>query len=175
MFKRIIIIVLITIINSLCLSIIKDNNYVEPNIKENEIRENKTDYLGIIEIPKLNLKRYFYDLEDERNTVKKNIMLIEKSDMPDIEHGNIIFAAHRGSSKVGFFDKLHLIRAGDEIIINYKNKKYTYLYDNRYDVEKNGHIKIIRDKNKTTITLITCKKGTNKQTVFIGYLTDNNL
>lgn len=175
MFKRLIISILLIIINILSLSIISDNTLIEPNIENNVIIENKKDYLGIIEIPKLKLKRYFYKVDDEKNTVEKNTMLIEKSSMPDEKNSNIIFAAHRGRSKVAFFDKLHLIEYGDDIIIYYNNRKYTYQYNNRYDVPKNGHIKIIRDLNKTSITLITCKKGTNKQTVFIGYLTDNNL
>ncbi len=153
---------------------IKNNETIELNIQSNEIKEKK-DYLGIIEIPKINLKRYFYNIDDERNNVDKNIMLIEKSNMSNEENGNIIFASHRGSSRVAFFDKLHLIDEGDEIYIYYNNKKYTYRYNNKYDVIKNGKIKIERDMNKTAITLITCKKGTNKQTVFIGYLTDNKL
>lgn len=169
------ILLLIALTNVICISIISSNTFVEPNIENKEIVENNPEYLGIIEIPKLKLKRYFYEFDDERNTVEKNIMLIEKSNMPDEENGNIIFASHRGRSKVAFFDKLHLIEYGDEIIIHYNNKKYIYSYYNRYDVPKNGHIRVVRDLNKTTVTLITCKKGTNKQTVFIAYLTDNTM
>lgn len=175
MYRKLIIIFLIVITNILCLSIINNNTSVEPNIEDEYIVDNSRDYLGIIEIPKLNLRRFFYGFDDERNTVDKNIMLIEKSNMPDKENGNIIFASHRGNSKVAFFDKLHLIEVGDEIIIYYNNRKYIYCYNNRYDAQKNGHIRIVRDLNKTALTLITCKKGTNKQTVFVAYLTDNIL
>lgn len=94
MFKKLIISILIVIINILCLSIISKNTFVESNIEDNEIIEYRKDYLGIIEIPKLKLKRYFYEFDDEKNTVEKNIMLIEKSSMPDEKNGNIIFAAH---------------------------------------------------------------------------------
>ena len=91
MFKRLIISILLIIINILSLSIISDNTLIEPNIENNVIIENKKDYLGIIEIPKLKLKRYFYKVDDEKNTVEKNIMLIEKSSMPDKKNSNIIF------------------------------------------------------------------------------------
>lgn len=175
MFKKLLTLTLIIALNILCLSIINSNTFIEPNIENNEIVKKKNEYLGIIEIPKIKLKRYFYDFDDEKNSVEKNIMLIEKSNMPDEEKGNIIFASHRGNSKVAFFDKLHLLEPGDEIIIYYNDKNYTYQYSHRYDVLKNGHIKIARDMDKSTVTLITCKKGTNKQTVFISYLTDNNL
>ena len=51
-----------------------------------------------------------------------------------------------------------------------KIKKYKYIIDDIYDRNKTGYIEIIRDKQRNTITLITCKKNTNMQIVFIGYL-----
>ena len=36
-----------------------------------------------------------------------------------------------------------------------------------YDIEKTGTANIIRNKEKTTLTLITCRHNTNKQIVVI--------
>ena len=36
-----------------------------------------------------------------------------------------------------------------------------------YDVDKNGIVQIIKNNDINTLTLITCKKNTDKQTVFI--------
>lgn len=130
------------------------------------------DYLGILEIPSINLKKEFYAFDSINNQIDKNILLIKESTMPDEDKGNLILAAHRGNSPVAYFNDLHKIKENDAIIIYYQKKKYIYQYCNRYDVLKNGRVKIKRDDNKTTITLITCKKGKNLQTVFIGYLVD---
>ena len=50
------------------------------------------------------------------------------------------------------------------------NYKYTYIVENKYEVEKTGMMDIKR-KNKNTLTLITCI-GLNKQLVVISYLKD---
>ena len=36
-----------------------------------------------------------------------------------------------------------------------------------YDIEKTGTAEIIKNKNTTTLTLITCRHNTNKQIVII--------
>ena len=58
--------------------------------------------------------------------------------------------------------------------VSYSNGiKYEYKIADIYDVDKTGTVNISRDKNRTTITLITCKKySKDKQTVFIGYLSN---
>lgn len=175
--KNRIIIGIIVIANFLALYILNNNNNNVVEIDEMFYnckidKKQEKSYLGILEILSINLKKEFYDLDSIYNQVDQNITLINESTMPDEDNGNIILAAHRGNSKVAFFNNLHKIEPNDEINIYFNNKKYVYKYSNRYDVEKNGKIKIIREKNKTTITLITCKKWTNKQTVFIGYLVD---
>ena len=53
------------------------------------------------------------------------------------------------------------------VSIDYKGKSYNYKVVNIYDIEKNGIAKIIRDTNKTTLTLITCRHNTQKQIVII--------
>lgn len=132
--------------------------------------ENDNNYLGILEIPKIKLKQGFFEYSSPLNDVDKNIEVIETSKMPNVKNSNLILAAHSGNSKIAYFKHLDELVIGDTVFLYYGNKKYQYVIKDIYDRNKTGYIEIIRDKNKTAITLITCKKNTNMQTVFIGYL-----
>ena len=123
----------------------------------------------ILEIPKINLKQEFYPNDKEKNNVDKGIQVIETSKMPN-KKGNLILASHSGNSKISYFKNLDKLNINDIVYIYYQNKKYKYIITNIYDVEKTGYVDIKRNKNRQALTLLTCKKNTNKQTVFIGYL-----
>lgn len=126
------------------------------------------NYIGYLDIPKINLKRGFVSLNSKYNSISHNVMLIKGSSMPDVKNGNLILAAHRGNSSVSFFDKLYKLNLGDEANVTYNDKVYTYKLVNTYLEAKDGTIAIYRDENKTTLTLITCTRGDKKtQTVFI--------
>ena len=139
--------------------------------KEKALKVNQTEnnYLGIIDIPKIHLKRYLYKVNSSQNNVNKNIEVLKSSDMPNVKGGNLILAAHNGNSSVGHFRNLHQLSLGDQVIISYENLNYTYEISKIYDVLKTGKVAIKRDKNKTSITLITCL-GSDRQLVVIGYL-----
>ena len=89
--------------------------------------------------------------------------------MPN-QKGNLILASHSGNTDIAYFKHLDRLNINDIAFIYYKSIKYKYIITNIYEVEKTGYVDIKRNKNKQTLTLITCKKNTNKQTVFIGYL-----
>lgn len=126
------------------------------------------NYIGYLDIPKINLKRGFVSLNSKYNSISYNVMLIKGSSMPDVKNGNLILAAHRGNSSVSFFDKLYKLNLGDEANVTYNDKIYTYKLVNTYLEAKDGTIAIYRDENKTTLILITCTRGDKKtQTVFI--------
>lgn len=140
----------------------------------NEIKEETTtpiinyNYIGYLEIPKINLKRGFVSLNSKYNSISYNVMLIKGSSMPDVKKGNLILAAHRGNSSVSFFDKLYKLDIGDTASVTYNDKVYTYKLVNTYLEEKDGTIAIYRDETKNTLTLITCTRNDKKtQTVFI--------
>ena len=152
-----------------------EENIVEEQPKENnsseEIQQNvetKYDYIGILEIPKINLKRGFVGLNSKYNKVNYNITVINGSTYPDKNNNNLILAAHSGVCSVCFFDRLFNLSIGDVAHITYNNVKYTYKLVNTYEVEKTGKVAIYRDYNKKVLTLITCTRNSNtKQTVFI--------
>ena len=138
-------------------------------LKSEALKVTNDEKLGVIEIPKISLKRYLYKIEVDQNDVDKNIEVLKSSDMPDVKDGNLILAGHNGNTSVGHFRNLHKLSLGDDIIVNYKGKSYNYEVSKIYDVLKTGTVAIKRDKNKNTITLITCL-GSDRQLVVIGYL-----
>ena len=111
-----------------------------------------------------------YPNNQEKNTVDKGIQVISGSSMPNIQNGNFILAAHSGNSNIAYFKNLDKLSYNSEVYVYYQNRKYRYIIGDIYDVLKTGYVEIKRNKNKSAITLITCKKGTNLQTVYIGYL-----
>ena len=138
-------------------------------LKSEALKVTNDEKLGVIEIPKINLKRYLYKVDAYQNNVDKNIEVLKSSDMPDVKEGNLILAGHNGNTSVRHFRNLHNLSLADDIIVNYKGKSYNYEVSKIYDVLKTGTVAIKRDKNKNTITLITCL-GSDRQLVVIGYL-----
>ena len=152
------------------------NDTDDKNIKEekqtvsNTLKVNTSnDYLAMIEISKISLRRYLYDVNSKQNDVDKNIEILKNSDMPSVKGGNLILAGHNGNTSVGHFKNLHKLVINDEIIIYYNNIKYVYKVSKIYDVLKTGTVAIKRDKSQNTVTLITCL-GNDRQLVVIGYL-----
>ena len=102
------------------------------------------------------------------NNVNRNIQIIKSSSYPDEENGNTILASHSGTSSISYFKNLYKLEVNDEAKIYYKNNTYTYKLNNIYNVPKTGTVNIKRDIYKTTLTLITCTKGSKtEQTVYI--------
>lgn len=131
------------------------------------------NYIAILEMPSINLKRGLVDYNSKYNNVKYNIQIIEHSQMPNVENSNLILAGHNGSSNVSFFKDLYKLEEDSLIYLYYDGYKYIYKLNNSYDTNKDGKVEIVRNRYKNTITLITCKRNTkDKQTVFIGYLVD---
>ena len=145
----------------------ENNLGTESKVLKNEVLED--EYLGIISIPKIGLRKKLYDIGSYRNDVDRNIEVLDTSKMPDVMGGNFILAAHNGNTSLGYFRDLHKLKVGDEVTIDYKNKNYVYEVSKIYDVLKTGKVAIKRDKSQSTITLITCL-GNDRQLVVIGYL-----
>lgn len=133
-------------------------------------KQNKINYIAILKIPKIDLERGLVDPKSYLNNVKYNLEIVEGSSMPDNKNSNLIIASHSGTARISYFRNLNKLSINDEILLIYKNQIYKYKVSNKYEIEKTGTAKIIRNNNKTTITLITCKYKTNKQIVIIADL-----
>ena len=170
----------ILIIIGILLLITKINNNLENkidtslkmNINQNDenifLKEaTLIEYILYLKIPKINLNKGITSKDSKFNDVDRNIQILKESDMPNIENGNLILAAHSGNSNVSYFKDLNKLELNDNIYVEYNNKKYHYKIVNYYKVEKTGLIDIVRNKFKPTLTLITCIENTNKQLVII--------
>lgn len=153
-----------------------EENIPQEQPKEEDNKKSSSpsyNYIAILEIPSIDLKRGLIDYKCRYNNVKYNIQIIEHSQMPNVENSNLILAGHNGTSGVSFFRNLYKLKEDSLIYIYYDGIKYIYKLNNSYDTSKDGKVEIVRNRYKNTITLITCKRGTkDKQTVFIGYLVD---
>lgn len=156
-----------------------DNFYIEEKQIENtddttteDVVEEKKDtsinYVAVLRIPKINLKRGLVDRYSKYNNIKYNIMIHKESDTPDKEASNVILVAHSGTAGVAYFRNVDKLSLNDEIYLDYNSKTYSYKINNIYDIEKTGIAPIRKETTKSTITLITCRHNTNKQIVVIA-------
>lgn len=140
----------------------------EPKPKSVPNAQRNYQYVGYLEIPKINLRKGIVDKNSKDNNVEKNLFIASSSTYPDIEQGNLIIAGHSGSGYKAFFKKLYQIGMGDIAKVEYNGKVYTYQVTKIYEHKKTGKIAIHRDYTKTTLTLITCTKDSeDKQTIYI--------
>ena len=145
-------------------------------ITDKDINDSKSDkkekeYIGYLEIPKINLKYGFVSMNSYYNNVNRNIQVLTISDYPDVTNGNLIIAGHSGNSEVSYFALLFRLSVGDKANVIYKGKTYTYKITSIYKEKKDGAVNIKRDVNKTTLTLITCSyKDRQNQTIYIAEL-----
>ncbi len=140
-------------------------------IKEEDNNYTYEEYLGIIDIPKIELYKGFYSKTSNLNNVKFNLYVLPSSNYPDVENGNLIIAGHSGNYNNSYFANLYKLEKEDTITIHYNNNKYIYQITNIYTEEKTGKVRIFRNKNKTTLTLITCTKDDDyHQTIYIAEL-----
>ncbi|MCI9434916.1 MAG: sortase [Bacilli bacterium] len=131
------------------------------------------DYIAVLEIPKINLKRGLVDIDSIYNSIDFNIQILKESIMPNIDNSNLILVAHSGNSNVSFFKDLDKLEILDNVYLYYNNTVYQYEIYDKYEIEKIGSLKLNKNINSKIITLITCKDSTNKQLVYIGKLKDN--
>ena len=142
-----------------------------PPVEEQHYTIDYSKYLAVLEIPKIGLKRGFYNVGNRYNNIQYNVSMVEGSDLPDVVNGNLILMAHSGDSYISYFAYLYKLGVGDECFITYGGVRYHYVISNIYNVEKSGLVRIVRDYNKTTLTMITCTKDNDsQQTVYIAEL-----
>lgn len=136
--------------------------------------ETKIDYVAVLKIPKLNFEKGLCEKGTWCNNVNRNVQILDEASYPNIENGNFILAGHSGSGRTAYFRNVDKLKIDDEIDVIYKGYEYKYKIVNIYDIDKTGNANIIRNKGKTTLTLITCRHNTNKQIIVISELVERN-
>lgn len=157
-----------------------DDFYQEQEEIKEIIKDNKEDiekvkvdsnYIAVLKIDKINLEKGLYEIGNSLNNVDHNIEILSGSNMPNVENGNLVLASHNGYLKESYFRNLYKVEIHDKISVFYDSYEYIYEVINTYKVEKTGTVKVIRNNNKNTLTLITCS-GDNEQLVVICELVE---
>lgn len=151
-----------------CTSMEDDNVVNKFNYEKNV--NLKSDYIAVIKISKIHLEKGICSKESLCNNLNHNIEILNESDYPDKDKGNFILAGHSGSGSIAYFKNLYKLSLGDNISIFYNGMEYRYKVKNIYDIEKTGRADIVRNMDKSTLTLITCRQGTNKQIILVSEL-----
>ena len=153
---------------------IKEEQIIDKNDKttSDEVeKEKKTkvkyNYIAVLKIPKINLEKGLVEKNSKYNNINYGVQILKESDRPDVINGNVILAAHSGTANISYFRNLDKLDLGDDAIIYYQGNTYNYKVVKKYDVDKTGKINIKRDRNTSTLTLITCRHNTDKQIVII--------
>ena len=152
------------------------NEEIIEEVKQEEQKQvvQKLDYKAILEIPKINLKNGLVETTKNFDSINYAISIDKNSNYPN-ENGNFILYAHSGSSRIAFFKNLNKVDISDNVVVYYEGIKYTYQITNKYEIEKNGKLKVFKYEGKKLITLLTCISNTNKQVVLIGEQIKNEI
>ena len=144
------------------------DNELEQETYNQQVNYIKREYIGYLEIDKISLKNGLVSKNSRYNNVNYNIQILNDSDYPDDVNGNVILAAHSGTSYISFFKNLYKLTIGDAAKIYYKDIVYTYKITSIYNVPKVGYAAIRRNTEKSCLTLITCTHGSDtEQTIYI--------
>lgn len=165
-----------SIIDESTISQEETNEEIIEEVKQEEQKQvvQKLDYKAILEIPKINLKNGLVETTKNFDSINYAISIDKNSNYPN-ENGNFILYAHSGSSRIAFFKNLNKVDINDNVIVYYEGIKYTYQITNKYEIEKNGKLKVFKYEGKKLITLLTCISNTNKQVVLIGEQIKNEI
>ena len=123
--------------------------------------------IAIMEIPRIKLKQAIVTGIDD-NTLQYFLGHFPDSAMPG-EVGNFAVAGHRVSDYTDAFINLYKVKAGDEVIINTRDKKYTYKIDDNFIVDPSD-VEVLEKSDYEKITLITCTVGAKQRVVVTGKL-----
>lgn len=143
-------------------NIINRENKDEIEIVTKEELEVNENIIGIIEIPKLNLKAPIQEGTNQE-ILKIAVGHFEESSLWD---GNVALASHNRSLYVHYFEHINELQIGDEII--YKTKfgirKYS-VYENK-EIDSTDW-SVIENTNDNILTLITCVKNSSDKRLCI--------
>ena len=135
-------------------------------------KEETKDYFALLEIKKIGLKREIFNKNSDENNVSKNILLHEKSILPNEKGSYIILAAHSGNGHNAYFKDLYKLEIGDEVNFYYEGKDWSYEIVDIEFQDKTG-VLYLKEDFPNMIVLITCTKGdSGTQTVYYGVLNE---
>lgn len=121
--------------------------------------------IGTIIINKISLKEDLYKIESPENNIEKHVTILKESVFPNHNNSIIFLAAHSGTGKIAYFEKLNQLKTNDEVILLLKKKEYKYIVKDIWEEPKNGYINVNKE-NLNQLILTTCSPtNRNKQLI----------
>ena len=106
-----------------------------------------------IYIPRINLRKFVYNIDSSKNFVDYNVELLRESNL----NKNLYFlASHSGGGSGSFFDNLVFLKKGDNIWINIDNNSLEYIVDDIFYIDKTGYFNVKYGSSGNRLFLITC-------------------
>lgn len=143
--------------------------------KGNEANEEKDSLsknaIAILSVPSVDIK-YPVVKGTTASILKKSLGYFENTALPG-QKGNFAVAGHRNSSYAKYFNRLDEVKPGDEIIVETRDKTYTYIVDKSFKIHESD-TEVLEQSSDARITLITCTNGYKPKyrIVVQGYLKD---
>lgn len=116
----------------------------------------KDNIIGIIEIPKIDVKLPIYLGATTENLNKGATHLSQTSIPLGGKNSNAVIAAHRSFVRNPFFKNIDKLDIGDEVKIKTFWKTLIYIVADRKVISPYDSSKILIQKDKDLVTLITC-------------------
>ena len=96
----------------------ENSNYIDN-------KQDSDEYIAVLEIPSINLKKGIVSISSNKNNVNKNVYMLKETILPnDNNTSHIILASHSGNSSISFFKDLNKVIKKDIIYFYYNNYKY---------------------------------------------------
>ena len=112
--------------------------------------------IGIIQIPKIDVKLPIYLGATEENLYKGAVHLSKTSLPLGEKNSNVVIAAHRGLIRNPMFKEIDKLVKGDEVIITTPWETLTYTVCELKIISPMDSSEILIQKNRDMVTLITC-------------------
>lgn len=123
------------------------------------------DSIGTLKINNISLNKKLYSINSPNNNIEKNVTILYGSIEPSNNNSIMFIAAHSGTGKKAYFKDLHKLNKKDIIVLEYKNKKYTYTIKDIWEIPKTGTITVEKE-NTNQLILTTCSiKNKNSQLI----------
>lgn len=121
--------------------------------------QNNQNQIGNLIINKIKINEPLFKITSKDNTIEKHVTILKESVFPTSKNSIIFLAAHSGTGKIAYFEKLDKLKINDEIILNINNETYTYLVKDIYEEKKNGYINVTKEPiNQLILTTCSPKK-----------------
>jgi LPXTG-site transpeptidase (sortase) family protein len=147
----------------------KDNNRLVAKLSN----ETKDEYLGILKIPKINLRQGFYSINSKNNNINKAVTILKESTFPSTNGSIIYLIAHSGNGYYAFFKDLDKLSINDIITLDINNNTYQYVVNDIYNMPKTGKIMVNHNIHENYLVLSTCL-GKDKQLIVTSKLLNYN-